>query len=98
MNRKYCIKAIVPNCEIRKVERVPGSFIGKNGKEIDTTHLIVQIDDEEMNRIYLKDKCLANEENYKRGMIGDAELLINVEDGFGGKTTVLLRRFRPKED
>lgn len=91
----YHFTAEVANVEIRKVEDVDASFEGKDGKTIESHYIKLTCDvGENMDRVFFKDKDMANLDKYKRGMIGTVVLRIDVEEGFGSKAKFLVTDFR----
>ena len=56
--RAYTLFAKLENVEIRKVEKVEKPFKTKDGKENVIRYIDIIADDEDTNRIYLKDKCM----------------------------------------
>ena len=96
--RAYTLIAKLENVEIRKVEKVEKPFKTKDGKENVIRYIDIIADDEDTNRIYLKDKCMDNFENYKRGMVGTFTVRIAIEDdGFKKKTDITVRAFEPNK-
>ena len=96
--RAYTLIAKIENGEIRKVEKVEKPFKTKDGKENVIRYIDIIADDDDLNRIYLKDKCMDNLEKYKRGMVGTFTLRIAIEDdGFKKKTDITVRAFEPNK-
>lgn len=94
--RIYTINAEIPDCEIRAVKDVDASFI-KDGKTIESHYIELMCDvGESCDRIYLKDKDMANLKKYKRGDIGVAKIRIDVEDDFKAKYKILVTDFIKK--
>jgi hypothetical protein len=91
----YHFTAEVANVEIRKVEDIDASFEGKDGKTIESHYIKLTCDvGEDMDRVFFKDKDMANLDKYKRGMVGTVVLRIDVEEGFGSKAKFLVVDFR----
>lgn len=93
--RVYRIMAEVKDAEIRGVKAVENTF-EIDGKEVVQKFIDLKVDDENGDRIFLKDKNMDNIDKYKRGMTGTFTLSIEVEEDFKTKTTILVRDF--KED
>lgn len=84
--------------EIRKIEKIEGSFKNKNGEEIATTKYVLSVDDMDDNRIYLTDKDLTRISMYKRGVIGNFRLRIDCEEEYGTKSKISILDFVPVEE
>lgn len=96
MKRTYALEVELRNAEIRKAEVIENSFKDKKtGEDKVSRKIELAIDDENLNRIYLYDKCIENLEMYKRGAIGTFKLKINVEEDFGTKCQINLIAFKP---
>ena len=96
--RLFKFDAEVKNVEIRGVRTITDSFTSKEGKFVEYKYLEIACDDEYGERIYFKDKSVANESKYKRGMIGNIKLRIDVETGFKGHTKITLLEFIENKD
>lgn len=96
--RIFKFDAEVKNVEIRGVKPITDSFTSKDGKLVEYKYLEIACDDEYGERIYFKDKNVANVSKYKRGMIGDIKLRIDVETGFKGRTKITLIEFIENKD
>lgn len=98
-SKKYTLHALLKNCEIRKVILEENKFTDNTGKEIAYKHILLVCDeiDNDENRIYLKDKQIDNYEKYHRGDILDISVRIDVEEGFKGKTSILVTGFTKSE-
>ncbi len=94
--RVYKIEAVIPEVEIRAVEVVENSFLSDDGKEIKSSYIDIKADDKNLNRIYLKDKCLDNLDRYHRGDIGDFTILIDAEEDFKKKYVITVRDFKKR--
>lgn len=78
--------------EIRKVSDVVMQIEDK-----EYHHLELALDDEEEERFYLTDKNMENLDKYKRGMMGTFTVRIDVEEGFKGKTKMVVTDFEADE-
>lgn len=86
------------NVEIRKVAVVDRSFVGKDGKEIDSSFLQITVLDDTNDLIaYLQDKDLSRAELYKRGTVGRFTLSVSLDSGYKGKSRVTVVDFKPEE-
>lgn len=90
--RTYTLEVTMEKAEVRKVERIKNTF-EKDGKDIVSEYLDLSIDDENGNRVYLKDKNLDNESKYHRGDVGTFHITIQCEEDFKKKYTILVRDF-----
>ena len=95
---KCHIMAYIHECEVRKVEQVHGEFTTEAGKKQEYNYILLQCDDVDGERIYLKDKDMGNLSRYKRGQIGTFKIRIDVGTGYGGKTSMLVADFDGFED
>lgn len=96
--RIYHFDAKIEDCEIRKVEEYKNTFKSKDGKDIEYSYILLSVDvGEDCERIYLKDKDMANLKVYKRGMMGDFIIRIDVEEDFGSKCKFLIKDFKERE-
>lgn len=94
----YHFTAEVKNVEIRKVEDVDASFEGKDGETVESHYIKLTCDvGEDMDRVFFKDKNMANLEKYKRGMVGTFFIRVDVEGGFGAKAKFLVTDFKENE-
>ena len=57
---KCHIMAYIHECEVRKVEQVHGEFTTEAGKKQEYNYILLQCDDVDGERIYLKDKDMGN--------------------------------------
>ena len=96
--RAYRITAKIENVEIRKAEIVEGVIEGKDGRE-DTTYRYIDLhcDDEDLNRIYLKDKICENINKYERGTVGTFVIDIAAEEEFKKSYKITVKDFIPKK-
>lgn len=93
----YHFTAEVKDVEIRKVEDVDASFQNSKSETVESHYIKLTCDvGEDMDRVFFKDKDMANLEKYKRGMVGTFFIRVDVEEGFGAKAKFLVIDF--KED
>lgn len=91
----YHFTAEVKDVEIRKVEDVDASFKNSKGDMVESHYIKLTCDvGEDMDRVFFKDKDMANLSKYKRGMIGTVFLRVDVEEGFGSKAKFLVIDFK----
>lgn len=93
----YHFTAEVKDVEIRRVEDIDASFENSKGEKVESHYIKLTCDvDEDMDRVFFKDKNMENLKNYKRGMVGTFFIRVDVEEGFGAKAKFLVTDF--KED
>ncbi len=95
--RSYTMVVQMNNVEIRNVEMVEKEFeVTEKGeaKVITSRYLDIKADDENCERIYLKDKNVDNLENYHRGDIGTFTLRIACEEEFKKKYDITVISFK----
>lgn len=91
----YHFTAEVKDVEIRKVEDIDASFENNKGETIESHYIKLTCDvGEDMDRVFFKDKNMANLEKYKRGMVGTFFIRVDVEEGFGSKAKFLVADFK----
>lgn len=94
----YHFTAEVKDVEIRKVEDVDASFHNSKGETVESHYIKLTCDvGDDMDRVFFKDKDMANLEKYKRGMVGTFFIRIDVEEGFGAKAKFLVTDFKENE-
>ncbi len=91
--RVYTMYANIENAEIRAVNLVQNEF-NSNGKKVSYEYIDLKVDDENGERIYLKDKCVDNMENYHRGDIGTFVIRIECEEDFKKKCDITVSKFK----
>ena len=70
----------------------------KDGKKIESHYIKLTCDvGEDMDRVFFKDKDMANLEKYKRGMVGTFFIRVDVEEGFGSKAKFLVTDFKEND-
>ena len=95
----YHFTAEVKDVEIRKVEDVDASFENNKGEMVESHYIKLTCDvGEDMDRVFFKDKDMANLEKYKRGMVGTFFIRVDVEEGFGSKAKFLVTDFKENEE
>lgn len=97
VTRAYTLKVEMKNVEIRKAEIIMSSFTNNKGEEQEYSYIDIMADDEEENRIFLKDKNIDNLSQYQKGTVGTIKLWINITEGFKGKKEILLQSFEPNK-
>ena len=98
VNRSYTLKSEMKNVEIRKAEIITSSFENNKGENQEYSYIDIMADDEEENRIFLRDKNIDNLSKYQKGTIGTFRIWINITEGFKGKKEVLLQSFEPNKE
>ena len=98
VNRSYTLKSEMKNVEIRKAEIITSSFENNKGENQEYSYIDIMADDEEENRIFLRDKNIDNLSKYQKGTIGTFKLWFNITEGFKGKKEVLLQSFEPNKE
>lgn len=81
------------HAEVRKVTLESGTIPAEqtnDGKPFEWAHLIVAVDTDDLDRVYLQDDNEANEKLYKRGQVGTFTLNLT---GIPKCTKVRIRRF-----
>lgn len=91
----YHFTAEVKDVEIRKVEDVDASFQNAKGETVESHYIKLTCDvGEDMDRVFFKDKDMANLSKYKKGMTGTFFIRVDVEEGFGSKAKFLVTDFK----
>lgn len=90
--RNYILHALLNNVEVRTAQLIEDEF-EKDGKKIQSKYIDIKADDENLNRIYLKDKNLDNLEKYKRGTVGTFKIAIICEEDFKKTYKILVEDF-----
>ena len=90
--RNYNLHACLHNVEVRTAEVIEDSFT-IDGREVQSKYIDIKADDENLNRIYLKDKNLDNIEKYKRGTVGTFKIVIMCEEEFKKTYKILVEDF-----
>ena len=95
----YHFTAEVKDVEIRKVEDIDASFENSKGEMVESHYIKLTCDvGEDMDRVFFKDREMANLKKYKRGMVGTVVLRVDVEEGFGAKAKFLVTDFKEDSD
>lgn len=94
----YHFTAEVKDVEIRKVEDVDASFQNAKGETVESHYIKLTCDvGEDMDRVFFKDKDMANLSKYKKGMTGTFFIRVDVEEGFGAKAKFLVTDFKEND-
>ena len=86
------------HCEIRKAEQLDNSFTSKDGKEINSSSILVKVDDDEEERVELIDKNMSHLSAYKKGQVGTMTLRMDIMKEFGSKYTAQMLVVSFEED
>lgn len=88
--------------EVRKVVHETSTFDDKNGNPQTYHHLLLSIDDDEENRVYLKDSHLEDSVLYAKGVTGTFILTVEMQIGFyknvKAGTKVTVKNFIPDKE
>lgn len=71
---------VLPNLEVRKVIDDSYSFSDKNGKLVVVHSLVVCFDDDDAQRIELRDKDMSHLDQYKIGSLVNVKLRIDIDE------------------
>jgi hypothetical protein len=86
------------NIEIRKVEREHTDFVSKSGQKVVRDKVLLHCDDQDGERVFLRDYDFGNFEKYSRGQVGTFVVRIDVEEGWKAKTLISIVDFIPNAD
>lgn len=86
------------HCEIRKAEQLDNSFVSKDGKTINSSSILLKVDDDDEERIELIDKDMSHLAAYKKGQVGTMTLRLDIMKDFGTKYTAQILVVSFEED
>lgn len=83
IEQTFMTKQLKLHGEIRKVEEVDLSFTGKDGKLVESSAVLLKVDDDDEERVELYDKNSENLTGYAKGQVGTFTLRMDMKPTFG---------------
>lgn len=83
IEQAFVTKQIKIHGEIRKVEEVDTSWTNKEGKLVEGKAILLSIDDDDMARVMMYDKCSDNITSYKVRQTGTFTIRLDYKPTFG---------------